>query len=171
MRQKQVFLWFVVGLVFLALLFSASRGGILSAFIGITVFVAFGGSRRKVIVGFIIACWVIVLAYGSIIGFDEILRRFSMMERDAPGRFQIWETGWRIVKDHVWTGSGLGTFGDLFRVYQDYLDDIRTTNFAHNDYVQLSVELGLPAVVSLFVLVWGYWLAAAYRRRQRAPVE
>lgn len=162
-RQKQMFLWFVVALVFMALLFSASRGGILSAFVGLTVFVTFGGSRRKGILIFVAGCWLIVLAYGSIIGFGEILGRFDLIEESAASRFEIWATGWRIIKDHVWTGSGLGTFGDLFRVYQDYLDDILTTDHAHNDHVQLTVELGVPAAVSMFVLVWGYWLAAAWR--------
>ena len=127
-----------------------------------TVFVALGGAgRRKGVLVFLAGCWVIVLSYGSIIGFDEILRCFDMMEKDAPSRFQIWECGWRIIQDHPWTGTGLGTFGDLFRVYQDFLDDKLTASFAHNDYVYLTVELGVPVAARLFVLVWGYWWRGA----------
>ena len=128
-RQKQIFFGFVLGLILLALFFSASRGGILSALVAMTVFMLLEGKNRKPLLFLIFICWSIVLVYGSIIGFDQIIARFDMLGTDAPGRFQIWETGWRIVKDHVWTGTGLGSFGDLFRVYQDYLDDIRTTNY------------------------------------------
>ena len=88
-RQKNWFLGFVIGLVLLGLVFSQSRGGILGALIALTVFVLFGRKQRKKrIVAFLAGCWLVMFAYGSIIGFHEILARFDQLERDAPSPHQ-----------------------------------------------------------------------------------
>lgn len=55
------------------------------------------------------------------------------------------------IGDAPWIGTGLGTFADLSRFY-------RTSDFthgpqaAHNTYLELVVELGIPAASVLFVL-------------------
>lgn len=56
-----------------------------------------------------------------------------------------------------------GGFGDLFRVYQTYLNDIQTKEFAHNDYLHLMVERGVPIAASVIVLVWGVLVEGGLR--------
>jgi O-antigen ligase len=154
--------------------FSQSRGGIIGSLISLTLLIAL--SRRMQTRGMlllVLGCWAVMLVYGSILGFDDILARFNQLDPGAEGRFQIWQTAWQIIGDHTWTGTGLGSFGELFRVYQSFLDDIMTTDFAHNDYLHLMVELGAPVAVFLFVLVWGYWwkvvLGIAAKTRGKRP--
>jgi len=86
-----------------------------------------------------------------------------MVEGGALGRWKKWKDCWPIVKDHWLTGTGLRTFGDIFMVYQTHLSDIHKLSFAHNDYLHLIVELGVPMALFMFVLVWGYWWRGAWR--------
>jgi len=110
-RQKNWFLGLVIGLVLLALFFSQSRAGIIGALIALTVFVAFGKKwRKKGTIVLIVGCWLVMFAYGSIIGFHGILARFDTMEKEAPVRLDVWEDTWRLIQDHWLTGTGLGTY-------------------------------------------------------------
>jgi O-antigen ligase len=161
-EQKNWFLGFIIGLVLLGLFFSQSRGGIIGALIALTVFVAFGKKwRKKGMAGLLVGCWLVMFAYGSIIGFHEILARFDLMEKDAPSRFEIWEDTWRLIQDHWLTGTGLGTYADLIRIYQSHLTDKFDIVHAHNDYLELAGELGVPIAATVAVLVWGYWWMCA----------
>ena len=169
-RQKQWFLALLIGLILLAQFFSASRGGILSSLVALTVFMLFSGVKRGGTVFFITACWLVMLVYGSIIGFDEILARFDMVEESAPGRFKIWEDTWRMIQDHLWTGTGLGTYETVIRLYQSHLTDQFQIGHAHNDYLELAAELGVPVAAGMVLLVWGYWwkTAIGIKRRERS---
>ena len=160
--QKKWFLGFIIGLILLVLFFSQSRGGIIGALIASTVFVAFGKNlRKKGMVGLLVGCWLIMFAYGSIIGFQETLTRFDLMEKDVPGRLEIWEDSWRMIQDHWLTGTGLGTYAEVIRVYQSHLTDKFDIVHAHNDYLELAGELGLPLAATIVTLVWGYWWVCA----------
>jgi O-antigen ligase len=166
--QQQVFLAILIGLVLLALFFSASRGGIISSLVALTVFITFSGRNRGSTTFFLAACWLVMLAYGSIIGFDEILARFDIMEKSAPGRFKIWEDTRRLISDHLWTGTGLGTYETVIRLYQSHLTDQLQIGHAHNDYLELMAELGIPAAGGIILLAWAYWWKTAYSLMKEA---
>lgn len=160
--QKQVFLSLVIGLVLLAILFSQSRGAILSALMALTVFIGLGVRDRRTM-AFTALCWLIMLAYGAVIGFDEVLGRFSTLEGSAAGRLKIWQETWLIIKDHLWTGTGLGTYGAVISLYQTHLPEDGVIGHAHCDYLELASELGVPLTIGIAVLVWGFWCKTALR--------
>jgi O-antigen ligase len=61
-------------------------------------------------------------------------------------------------------GSGLGTFARVYAVYEnhDRLDPTVSVNHAHDDYVELALEMGVPGVLLMIVfLIW--WARAALR--------
>jgi O-antigen ligase len=63
-------------------------------------------------------------------------------------------------------GSGLGTFQQVYRTYEDPAEATRQfANHAHNDYAEVALELGLPGVllVLLFILWWARRSLAAWR--------
>jgi len=107
--------------------------------------------------------WVVMLVYGSIIGFEGVLLRFDQLEMDASGRLKIWGDSLRLIGDHWLTGSGLGTFPEAIRVYQSHLTDQFAIVHAHNDYLELAGDLGVPMAVLITLLAWGYWGVCAYR--------
>jgi O-antigen ligase len=160
-REKQFFFVFLTAFVLLGLIFSKSRGGIISLAIGTTVLAYLGGRRSRSIVPILIGCWIIILAYGSIIGFEGILKRFAEIEHDAPGRFKIWQYTWKLICDHWLTGIGAGTYRPVVFLYQVFDTDKVQVGNAHNDYLQFASEWGLPFSLLVFFLVWSYWWATA----------
>jgi O-antigen ligase len=162
-RHKQIFLTLVTGLVLLALFFSQSRAGIVSSLVALSVFVILGGGERRRMLPFVAGCWMVMLVYGSAIGFEEIIERFNAVEESAPGRFNIWQDAWRMVLDHPWTGVGLGAFSRTIMVYQSHLPDTLDIVHAHCDYLEWAAELGLPAAGVLMAALWAYWWRSAWR--------
>ena len=160
-REKQFFFIFLTGFVLLGLIFSGSRGGIISLGIGTTVLAYLGRKRSRSIVPLLIGCWVIILAYGSIIGFEGILKRFAEIEHDAPARFTIWQFTLNLLRDHWLTGTGAGTYRPVIFLYQVFDTDVLQVGAAHCDYLQIASEWGLPFGLLIFSLVWGYWWATA----------
>ena len=73
-------------------------------------------------------------------------------------------------------GSGLGTFADIYRRYEDVAAVDRVyLNHVHNDYIELLLETGLPgvALIIAFLLWWArrthaIWLSNESGHLQRA---
>lgn len=163
-RQKQVFLAFVTGMVLLALFFSQSRGGIASSLVALSVFVALvGGSQKRGMLPFVVGCWVVMLIYGSAMGFEAILERFNQIEASAPGRFSIWSDTWQMIEDHPWFGVGLGAYPQTIMVYQSHLSDLLEIGHAHSDYLEYTAELGLPIGCALILTGWIHFWRSAWR--------
>ena len=167
--QKRAFGIFCLGLIILGLFFSQSRGGILAAMLAFTLLSLFAGLRRKRVIAALAACWIIMLGYGTVIGFEGMTNRFLQIDHGMAGRMEIWKDGWKIVHDHPLTGTGLGTYPEASRAYQNAFGPERLAIHAHNDYLETAAELGLPAACVLIAGIWGLWCRRAillWRARQ-----
>ncbi len=167
--EKQIFFLFLTGIVLLGLILSKSRGGIIGLAIGMTVLVFLGGKRSRPIILVLIGCWIMILAYGSIIGFEEIVKRFAEIAHDAPVRLKIWRFTWRLICDHWLSGTGAGTYSPVVFLYQLFDTDLLQVGHAHSDYLEIASEWGLPLSLFIFFLVWGYWLLTAWRVARKDP--
>lgn len=69
----------------------------------------------------------------------------------------------KAAVDYLPLGSGLATFPQIYRTYEDPAQVSRTwMNHAHSDYSELFLELGLPgALLVLLFLLWWLWRAVA----------
>jgi O-antigen ligase len=95
------------------------------------------------------------------IGIDPILGRFELptAEFEAErGRWQVWEDSVGAVGDFWTTGSGLSSYRYVFPIYRSFGGQI-SWSWAHNDYLQLLIELGAPGLVLLI------WIMVAVSRR------
>lgn len=96
----------------------------------------------------------------AVMGDEE--NAFSMEARNSIlGREQIRVNAMAAAQDFFPVGSGLGTFEEVYRRYEDESLVGRTfINHAHNDYLELIVELGAPgmALIVLFICWWLYCL-------------
>jgi O-antigen ligase len=140
-----------------ALIFTQSRMGIFCGAVG-ALFLAISRrgarARWRGIVIFLVLVVVLVSA-GTALGVDPLLERFSLIERDAGGRFDLWGDTWRGLSDRYWlTGSGLGTYLFTFPEYQTGRPGAEYAE-AHNDYLQLAWETGVAGTVlgGFFLLV------------------
>jgi O-antigen ligase len=61
-------------------------------------------------------------------------------------------------------GSGVGTFRRVYALYEDHdrLDPTTYVNHAHNDYLELALETGVPGLVVLALFLW-WWARMAWR--------
>lgn len=88
---------------------------------------------------------------------------FEGADESADGRQVIWQSTAQAINDHLPLGSGLGTFAE---VYPRYEDPAEVANFyinhAHNDYLELLLELGV-LVVPLFLIFLAWWMRSVVR--------
>lgn len=92
-------------------------------------------------------------------------------ERIDQGRLAIWGPAWQLVKDSPWVGSGIGLFWLLYPQVR-LATEASAGFYAHNDYLQLWVEAGLPAVLLLIAVLLStlYLYSRFMRNNNTAPI-
>lgn len=149
---------------------SHSRMGVVAVGIGIIGLLVLSSAT-----GLVRRSWwllAVIVAIGSflfIVSGQGVLERFS---HDDTDRFAIYS----IVTDQIsaapFTGTGYGTFAEAFLLYRDVrLPSASTYTAAHNSYLELAAELGLPAAtLAVFGILWcvALCLIGAFRRRRDA---
>ncbi len=139
-------------LMIVGILLTSSRGGLLAAML---ILVYFAIRTRQRILTLILG----VSAVGLSVMFPAVWIRFATddgAQGSGTGRTFIWATGLRDFWDHFLTGSGIGTYGDVynhnfFNVYQAVFQG--WSRPGHSIIVNTLVELGIVGLV----LVLGSW--------------
>ncbi|MCI5132900.1 MAG: O-antigen ligase domain-containing protein, partial [Candidatus Electrothrix sp. EH2] len=144
------FFWGFGTVVILASVFlTQSRGGILSLSFGLLLFIVLTRQRRKT---GILSLLILAGAFFIIVGWyswEPILERFSRIFESGTGtikddRLLIWTDSLKIIADFPLTGSGFGTFIDIFPAYKTLPDNL-LYDHAHNDFLELLADGGLIA--------------------------
>lgn len=74
---------------------------------------------------------------------------------DGDLRQVFFATTLRAIKDHWLLGSGLGTFTAVYPAYQTQDTVVHVfANHAHNDFLELILECGLPGLLLALVFLW-----------------
>ena len=166
-------------ILLLAVIGSASRGGILSLagaviFLLALVFLAGRAKRSTKVMASIAtfgAGFLVVWLTGDVLleRFQVIFAADSLSEID--GRIAAWAMTLDAIAQRPWLGYGHGAYLEVFYLHGGpELGAIGIFDHAHNDYLQLAVELGLPAAGALvlaYVLLWGHCLAGVFVRHRR----
>ncbi|WP_423140808.1 O-antigen ligase family protein [Parablastomonas sp. CN1-191] len=125
--------------------------------------------QRRHYVGAAAVFLVIVAAVLSLKGLDPVLQRFA--DPGAAGdRAIIIDTAPVAIRAFWPWGSGYGTFVPVYAAFED-LDLVQPAYVieAHNDYLQIALEGGLPGTISMLAgLAAIGWIVLALIRR-RAP--
>ena len=111
----------------------------------------------------------IVISTSSLGGSGKIGQnaRTAVQSRQA-----ILNTTGKAIADFMPLGSGLGSFVRVYRLYEN--PDTVTSEYvihAHNDYVELALELGVEGVILMlaFLLWWAAAVLAAWRSGKGGP--
>jgi O-antigen ligase len=135
------------------LLFSRSRMGIVAGASSLALMAVAWGLQRRAglwIAGLVMACVAILVLWigaGSAFGrFGSIGNEFGSTEES---RLSIWRGTGRLIGGHPFLGSGLGTFGVAFTAVQSTFLG-KFVNHAHNDYLEIANDVGIPAAMLLF---------------------
>ena len=88
-------------------------------------------------------------------------------------RAEIWKHSTEAIRDYGLAGSGVGTFPSIYPHYEDPATVERTyVNHAHNDYMEIVLETGLPGgvLLLLFLAWWGSRAVAIWRSPNAAEL-
>ena len=89
----------------------------------------------------------------------------------ALGRERIFASSYEAIENYFPVGAGFGSFQSVYPLYEN-MDDVTATyiNHAHNDYLEIVLELGALGAVLIFftiivwgVLTWQVWSAPSVR--------
>ena len=172
----KLILWLSLAiLLFVALVFSQSRMGIISAVASTLVLSALvltsGWQRTNaalVIVLFLIAA----VAAVNWIGPEPVVGRFQSLSQEyghmGPNRLSFWMDTTRLIRDHPLLGSGLGTFPVDYPIEQtSYARAF--VGHAHNDYLEFASEMGLPCALLFFTAIFSLLLRGIRHVRNSEP--
>ena len=154
-----------------ALVLTNSRAGVLSSLIGLFVFIvamtfAHGAPSR------LLRYVALVLVIGVVIAVSisgATLGRRLIPTEISDNRSAIYRLTMTAIGDAPMLGMGYGAFPKVFEIYREDLKAFdKPARKAHNTYLENAVELGIPAALSLFVVViWLVGLCVTGLRRRR----
>jgi O-antigen ligase len=107
------------------------------------------------------------LLLGSIAVLATSSVRNGQFASDAPtaveSREEMLSTTAKALRDFLPWGSGLGSFRSVYQLYENPAEvgDVYVIH-AHNDYVELALETGVPGIL-LIVAFLAWWARAAFR--------
>ncbi|MFQ5946935.1 MAG: O-antigen ligase family protein, partial [Anaerolineae bacterium] len=164
-----------VGVMALALVFTLSRGGVLSLLLTLAVLLVFLGALGQmrwslVLVGALLA---VTLGYGTWIGLEPLLER--VQHGEYANRWIQSLTTLPMLPAFPLLGVGLGAYRHIYFHYQPPELDAGKVYYAYatNDLLQLVVELGLLGGVLCLFAAWRVGrdlLGAHFLGRGRCPV-
>lgn len=174
-RAPAVTGWLVALLILgTALLLTKSRAGFAATALGLAVYILVygarsgGGWRRRLagLAGLGVAAGLVIAISGG-----GTLERIDREGVDSLGaRLWLQERTLAAAADAPLTGHGYGTFASFFQAYRDTEHGgRRAIGKAHNSYLEMLAEAGLPATgVLLGLVAWlAFALATGVRRRRR----
>jgi len=181
-REKMILYLFVAGMMGVALVMTASRGGIISLVAEILFLITTTAIWRKrshrrhrkssrikriaARAGMATALLVSLFLGVVMLGGEFSINRFiDSVNTDDPttGRAHFWSVTLNIIKAHPYVGTGLGSFGVIYTQY-DTRNGLFRLEQAHNDYLQILSDAGVVGAV----LGLGFVVLLFYKAIQRA---
>jgi O-antigen ligase len=171
------------GMCLLGILLSVSRGGLIALVVALVAGILIGGRWRA---GLVMAAAFVIIAgagYFFILAPPAARSRLTSNTDGGSGRTTIWRVGWREVVNNPIRGVGAGNFSvagakyviepgtinHLAASYTSYFID--TPTVAHNTYLEVLAEEGIPGALMFFWLIAGLlactWRAALIFRGRR----
>ncbi|MCK4532934.1 tetratricopeptide repeat protein [bacterium] len=151
--SSAIYYFVSISLMIVCLSFTHSRGGLFSLLV---VFLFVFGMRFKI--WGIISVLVVGLVLFIVFPETSLMRLFKMESIDpfVYQRPNIWKSAIAVVKENHFLGVGLGNFELGFYQHNFPVKDVlarygRYTRFAHNEILQIGVELGITAVI---IILW-----------------
>lgn len=176
-REKKLLFIFIVGLMSVALVMTASRGGIISL-VAEVIFLAIvtaiwrkpseqrrrRSSRLKSVAvraglaaALLVSVFIGVLALGGEMSINRLIVDSVNTNDPTTGRAHFWSVTLEIIKAHPFLGTGLGAFGVVYTRF-DSRNGLFRLEQAHNDYLQVLADGGIigAAIALAFVVLLFY---------------
>lgn len=145
----------------LGITISGSRGGFLGL-CAMFVFLTFLSKRplRNFCLSIILVLpWMVFMPSSPL---NRLLHPDYADDIGTDSRTTVWMAGLRMIKTHPLFGIGLATFKEQV---ENYEDGEKVSNIAHNTFIEITAELGIPALaVFCGILFYSYRSLNGMRR-------
>jgi O-antigen ligase len=140
-----------------ACLMTVSRAGVALALLGSVLVIALRLRRHlrrvRITLSALVVGLVVLVALAELFGQQLKQRMVDSQDVDID-RFEAYAAAIAIIRDHPWLGSGFGSFADVFSAYRPETMPVRGIwTLAHNTYLQIAVEAGLPGLAAVLIPV------------------
>jgi O-antigen ligase len=174
-RDKRLLLVISLILMGIALIFTGSRGAMLSllAVIGFVILLnifgkkaeesidqtetkLFGFQKSFLLAGSGLVLVVVLVCAALFFGGESWVARGIGMNNQADasnGRIHFWQTAWQIFLNNPIFGAGLDAFGVAFTRY-DTWNGMYYVNQAHNEYLHILAEAGILGFICLAAFIF-----------------
>ena len=137
----------------MALVMTGSRAGVVISFAGVAGSVAIyfrrDLSKRNSKTWFVLGALCVIITALQCFG-GPVSRHFDVSGLADEGRFQIYQSTLKIIFQHPWLGTGLGSFALAFPQYRSAQASIfGIWDMAHSTPLQLAAEMGLPVALGV----------------------
>jgi len=160
-------------LIGLAVLLSGSRGGVLTLIATLLLVCLLLGIKRHARTAASLPAryaWILlvaILGFGAWAGADALVLRFTETQAGLADRALIAKASVQLIADHPLRGVGPGMYKWRFRPYQPGPVTL-WYDHAHNDYLQVAAEWGIPVAVAFWgTIVWSFLASARLFLRDR----
>jgi len=142
-----------------ALIFSGSRGGIVGFGFEVGVLVLLARSARMKEgprIGAIAILGLASIALIAWLGAGHAIERFSGLHAGdvtLSRRWTMFIGASHLLRDHKFSGAGLGTFVSVYPRYETLYDG-KVVDHAHNDYIETLAETGLLGGLCGLIFLW-----------------
>ncbi|HEY5683413.1 MAG TPA: O-antigen ligase family protein, partial [Sulfuricaulis sp.] len=166
-RQHVILLSIILYVLFFSIFMTASRGATLSLglSLGLLIALTFRHVPWRATSLLLVVTLFAFLSTKIPVGGGELSQRIPQLMQDSQ-RLIIWESSWNLLQTAPWHGIGLGLFYLAYPAFRSPMD--RSGGFfAHNDYLQIWIETGLPGLL-LLISVLGSCLWLMWRVLRKA---
>jgi len=169
--QGKAVLRIALALMVIGLVMSRSRMGNAAFFTAMTITGIFAffyfKNRSKGLTLLLISLLVIdTFILGAWFGLDKVKNRIEQTSLSAETRDEVNIYGLELVEKYPLTGTGAGSFYTVFPSVKG--DDIKLFyDHAHNDYLQFTIEYGIPFTLLLAMIVLASLWQTIYTMRYR----
>jgi len=153
-RGERMGLLLAVGFMLLVLLLTKSRGAWIGLAAALVVLVWLRWHWSALVLG-LAAAWTV---WAASLGWSTLLEVLTAYEAlsGLEIRLEIWSRGLYMIRDFPFTGVGMGSYGPLAdRLYPFFLQPPGSIPHAHNLFMQVAVDLGIPGLVAWLVVFTG----------------
>ena len=124
--------------------------------------------RRRIAIGGALAAFAALIFAALTFSRAEAVRRLFEGDPIADARVRLLRPLIGMIRDFWPVGSGFGSFDPVYRGFEPFGNlAVTVMNQAHDDYLQVVMEGGLPGLLLLaaFVGWWGWTSLRLWRRR------
>lgn len=135
------------------LVLTYSRGAWLSV---LAVIVTLGLLKSRKIL-WLLALIPVAMVVGHEVVLERLLSIMNPTDTSATLRIALWESTLAMIADKPFFGIGWGAYGIVYPEYDFFVQDAGTKIFhAHNMYLHIAAEIGIPGLLVFLALLLGH---------------